>query len=127
MTIEEMRAEIEKYCNYRVSIFSDCVNCPLGNTEEEGCYSKNSIGDEGVKRNYNILVNCGAIKKKESDVHLNGYIFDSLMYCYQVARERQLFLEVIQEHKDVEKAREQCNRDVLKFREILKEAMGEHD
>lgn len=127
MTIEEMRAEIEKYCNYRVSIFSDCVNCPLRNTKEKWCYNKNFVGAEEIKRNYNILVNCGVIKKKESDVHLNGYIFDSLMYRYQLAREKQLFWEVNREHKDIEKAREQCNRDVLKFREILEEVMGEHD
>lgn len=118
MTIEEMRTEIEKYCD---SCTDGCGNCPLN--QGEVCYIEAT--DEEIKDNYELLVAKGAIKN--NDVRFNSYIFDSLMYRYQLARERQLFLEVIQEHKDVEKAREQCNRDVLKFREILEEAMGEHD
>lgn len=63
----------------------------------------------------------------KDNIHLNGYIFDSLMYRYQLARERQLLWEVKMERKEPEKARSEFCRDVLRFREILEETIGEHD
>lgn len=59
--------------------------------------------------------------------HLKGYIFDSLMFRYQLARERQLLWEVRVENKEAGKARSNFNRDAVRFREILEEIIGEHD
>lgn len=94
------------------------------------CYTR--VSSEVVKENYNILVNRGYIKdetltKTQENIHLKGYIFDSLMYRYQLARERQLMYEIVKEGVEPKTARDRFYRDLMRFGQILDEAMGEHD
>lgn len=69
--------------------------------------------------------------------HLKGYIYDSLVYRYQLARYKASFkdAEDIYEkgdgnisRKEAESmARFNCERDLMRFCEILNEAIGAHD
>ena len=54
--------------------------------------------------------------QEEHKKHLKGYIYDSLVYRYQLAR-----------YKASLKARFNYDRDLMRFCEILNEAIGEHD
>lgn len=121
MDIEEMRKEIKDYCYER----ENCLGCPLPGPGH--CYVDAS--SEEVRENYGKLLSKGFIKgtAKETNKHLNGYIFDSLMYRYQLARERQLMYEIVKEGVEPKTARYRFGSDVIRFREILDEAMGEHD
>lgn len=71
------------------------------------------------------------VYEKEDNKHLKGYIFDSLVYRYMMARDKQMEYENIidkQEGKYNPNARsKQANRDKMRFIEILDEAIGEHD
>lgn len=129
LSVEEMREKIKNYC-YK----HDCNCCPLDTNGN--CYI--NATDEEVIANYRILNNTEAFTNEDdtqtskvdeikNSIHLNGYIFDSLMYRYQLARERQLMWEIIKENTNPETARHRYGRDVNRFREILEEAMGEHD
>jgi hypothetical protein len=59
--------------------------------------------------------------------HLKGYMFDSLVYRYQLA----LYKAILYDHKgeDIrpEDFKRIYNRDLMRFIEILDEAIGEHD
>lgn len=125
LSIEEMRERIEDYCYER----ENCSGCPLKNLPSSNCYIDVSL--ETIKENYNILVNAGYIKneiqEQSKNKHLNGYIFDSLMYRYQLARERQLMYEITKEGIEPKTARDRFNRDLMRFGQILDEAIGEHD
>lgn len=123
MTIEEKKKKIIEYCN---SLGNEtCADCPLRG--KIFCYS----GEGNIEENYKILVENGCLKNLENKniniKHFNGYMFDSLMYRYMSARERQLMWEILEENTNPETARHRYGRDVIKFREILEEAMGEHD
>ena len=67
--------------------------------------------------------------------HLNGYIYDSLMYRYIFARKQMAeyeYLRALNTHdnsssKDWLVFDKKANRDIMRFRQILDEAMGEHD
>ena len=71
----------------------------------------------------------------EHKLHLKGYIYDSLVYRYQLALYKASLKDaqdiMIKEHisqKEAEaKARCNYNRDLMRFCEILNEAIGEHD
>lgn len=62
--------------------------------------------------------------------HLKGYILDSLVYRYKLARckmtEMQVY-EARQNHQDLAPIYEMEKRDVMRFIKILDEAIGEHD
>lgn len=129
LSIEEMREKIRDYCNT-----TNCYYCLLDSNNH--CYS--DATDEEIIKNYSIINSAGGFDEDDSqeetkkdetqdNIHLNGYIFDSLMYRYQLARERQLMYEIAKEGINPETARHRCGRDVNRFREILEEAMGEHD
>lgn len=68
---------------------------------------------------------------EKEDSHLKGYIFDSLIYRYKLAREQAMQYELYiakQNHSGKESAITQmAERDVMRFIEILEEAIGEHD
>lgn len=64
---------------------------------------------------------------KEMNKHTKGYIYDSLMYRYIRAREAMAELESIKYHKDQNSTWKSAQRDMLRFSEILNEAIGEHD
>ena len=61
------------------------------------------------------------------DKHTKGYIYDSLVYRDIRAREAMGELEVIKFKDDRDIATKNARRDILRFCEILNEALGEHD
>ena len=74
------------------------------------------------------------IKTKEDEIHLKGYIYDSLTYRYIRAREKMAeyeYKENIKSPHYLDRDREwyyrQAKRDIIKFCQILDEAIGEHD
>ena len=60
--------------------------------------------------------------------HLKGYIYDSLVYRYIRAREAMAERDWSL-HKEHDKGfyYRQANRDIMRFCQILDEAIGEHD
>ena len=67
------------------------------------------------------------ISVRKTDSHLKGYIFDSLLFRYIMARDAQAELEIKKEGITYETAKSRANRDRMRFIEILNEAIGEHD
>lgn len=73
--------------------------------------------------------------RDEHKIHLKGYIYDSLIYRYQLALYKASLKDaqdiMIKEHITQKEAeaitRKNYNRDLIKFCEILDEAIGEHD
>ena len=73
--------------------------------------------------------------KDENKKHLKGYIFDSLVYRYQLAlykaslkdAEDIMIKDCISKKEAEAKARQNYNRDLMRFCQILDEAIGEHD
>lgn len=74
-------------------------------------------------------------KLNNYEIHTKGYIFDSLVYRYKLALE-----ETVQSKTDLyvfnhgcnrkeaeSQVRRMNNRDLMKFIQILDEAIGEHD
>ena len=64
---------------------------------------------------------------KENEKHLKGYIYDSLVYRYQLARYTVADLEAQNNGTSIEKERRFAQRDIMRFTQILDEAIGEHD
>lgn len=65
-----------------------------------------------------------------SEKHFKGYLYDSLVYRYIRARERMAELEYISDscrEYDRKYYYKQANRDIMRFCQILNEAIGEHD
>lgn len=120
LSVKEMKKEIEKYCKNQPW----CNGCPLNG--RLNCFSCSSSKE--IEENYKILVNANRIEEdKIAQNHLNGYIFDSLTYRYQLARERQLMYEIVKEGVEPKIARDRFNRDMMRFVQILDEVVGEHD
>lgn len=73
--------------------------------------------------------------QEEHKKHLKGYIYDSLVYRYQLARYKASLkdAEDIMEKENISRreaeavARFNCDRDLMRFCQILNEAIGEHD
>ncbi len=73
--------------------------------------------------------------KNSHEKHLKGYIFDSLVYRYQLALYKALskdaediMLAYDFSKRDAEaQARRNYDRNLKRFMEILNEAIGEHD
>lgn len=65
--------------------------------------------------------------------HLKGYMFDSLVYRYKLARHKMTEMEIAEAKKahdykhDYKDYYDMEERDVMRFIEILDEAIGEHD
>ena len=66
-------------------------------------------------------------EQKEQEKHLKGYMFDSLVYRYQLARFSEADYEAKEKGVSIQETRNIAIRDIMKFIEILNEAMGEHD
>lgn len=72
---------------------------------------------------------------KNNEKHLKGYMYDSLVYRYQLAlykakevEARDLMINNGLSRSEAEaKARKSYNRDLMRFCQILDEAIGEHD
>lgn len=72
-------------------------------------------------------------QKEEEKKHLKGYMFDSLVYRYTAARQKALEYD-LQAYRRTQSQwgneaclRNEANRDVMRFIEILDEAIGERD
>ena len=66
----------------------------------------------------------------KGDKHTKGYIFDSLVYRYIRAREQMAEYEWLKDstkQHDKKYYYRQANRDIMRFCQILDEAIGEHD
>lgn len=62
----------------------------------------------------------------ENDKHLNGYMFDSLVYRYQLARqELAKYIVYYGRNRSFEQENMNANRDVMRFVQILDELVGE--
>lgn len=62
----------------------------------------------------------------ENDKHLNGYIFDSLVYRYQLARqELAKYIAYYNTNRSFEQETMNANRDIMRFVQILDELIGE--
>ena len=59
--------------------------------------------------------------------HLKGYIYDSLIYRYQLARYAQADYEAKAKGESIVRQRELAVRDIMRFIQILDEGLGEHD
>lgn len=72
---------------------------------------------------------------KNNEKHLKGYMYDSLVYRYQLAlykasetEARDLMINKNLTRPEAEaQARKNYNRDLVRFCQILDEAIGEHD
>ena len=75
------------------------------------------------------------IKEDNEEKHLKGYMFDSLVYRFKIYQEKAFQLDVIDykykyncsEPEARYKVRDMYNRDMMRFINILHEAIGEHD
>lgn len=69
------------------------------------------------------------------DKHTKGFMFDSLVYRFKDYQARAFYHEVLQlkhernlsEIEAQNKIRDRHNRDLMRFIQILDEAIGEHD
>ena len=78
-----------------------------------------------------------ALSERESviDIHTKGYMFDSLVYRFKDYQSRAFNYEVTQmkhqrnlsQLEAEEKVKDRYNRDLMRFIQILDEAIGEHD
>lgn len=72
---------------------------------------------------------------KNNEKHLKGYMYDSLVYRYQLAlykasetEARDLMINKNLSQPEAEaQTRKNYNRDLMRFCQILDEAIGEHD
>lgn len=81
--------------------------------------------EEGLKEQIAQPVQIVAVTKADS--HLKGYIYDSLVFRYMMARDAQTELEMKKEGITYERAKSRADRDKMRFMQILNEAIGEHD
>ena len=62
----------------------------------------------------------------EQKKHLNGYMFDSLVYRYQLARqELAKYVTCYGRNRSLEQENMNANRDIMRFVQILDELIGE--
>lgn len=62
----------------------------------------------------------------ENDKHLNGYMFDSLVYRYQLARQESAkYIAYYNSNRPLEQENRNANRDIMRFVQILDELVGE--
>jgi hypothetical protein len=62
----------------------------------------------------------------ENNKHLNGYMFDSLVYRYQLARqELAKYVAYYNSNRSLEQENRNANRDIMRFVQILDELVGE--
>ena len=62
----------------------------------------------------------------ENNKHLNGYMFDSLVYRYQLTRqELAKYIAYYNSNRPLEQENRNANRDIMRFVQILDELVGE--
>lgn len=65
--------------------------------------------------------------KDEHEKHLKGYMYDSLIYRYQLARFSEADYEAKEKGVSIQETRNIAIRDIIRFIQILNEAIGDHD
>ena len=91
---------------------------------------KNNIKDDSLTETIKDYQN-----RDEYELHLKGYIYDSLVYRYQLAlykaslkdAEDIMIRKCISRKEAEAEAQRNYNRDLMRFCQILDEAIGEHD
>lgn len=88
-----------------------------------------------MSNHFNFVEEIPKISKKEKAIHLKGYLFDSLVYRFKDYQSRAFQTEVNDlkfqrnlpeiEVRNIIKNRHE--RDLMRFIQILDEAIGEHD
>ena len=88
---------------------------------------------DGEKTYVKVPVEAFFKDKDKNNKHLKGYMFDSLVYRYKYVREKLAELEFRDNAKTgsdfqpLSFYRDRANRDIMRFIQILDEAIGEHD
>ena len=80
-------------------------------------------------------INLAPLPNQEIQKHLKGYMYDSLIYRFKDYQARAFQIEVIDlknkynmsEIEARNKVKDNHTRDLMRFIQILNEAMGEHD
>ena len=80
------------------------------------------------------------LKNEEKEKEKKGYMFDSLVFRYKMAREAEMRANIESQTQirkmvggnrdpwEIKKfEKDLCDRDIMRFLEILDEAIGEHD
>lgn len=89
----------------------------------DALYEKLSESDVASKLVLDMVKEAPEIK---NDKHLNGYIFDSLVYRYQLARqELATYIAYYNSNRPLEQENRNANRDIMRFVQILDELVGE--
>lgn len=109
-----------------------CKSCKNKGSENGACCFCKQTEINGIP----IGTPTNYIPKEENNEtkHLKGYIYDSLVFRYQIALERgtsvrvQEFMALGKTKSDaVDKTIKENNRDLMRFCMILDEAIGKHD
>ena len=91
--------------------------------DRDALYKKLSESDVANKLVLDMVREAPEIK---NDKHLNGYIFDSLVYRYQLARqELAKYIAYYNTNRPLEQENRNANRDIMRFVQILDELVGE--
>lgn len=89
----------------------------------DALYEKLSESDVANKLVLDMVREAPEIK---NDKHLNGYMFDSLVYRYQLARqELAKYISYYNTNRPLEQENRNANRDIMRFVQILDELVGE--
>ena len=109
-----------------------CKSCKNKRSENVECSFCRTVEFNGIP--IGTPTNYIPKEKNNETKHLKGYIYDSLVFRYQIALERgtsarvQEFMALGKTRSDaVDKAIKENNRDLMRFCMILDEAIGEHD
>ena len=90
----------------------------------DALYEKLSESDVSNKLVLEMVNEAPEIENK--DKHLNGYMFDSLVYRYQLARqELAKYISYYNNKRSLEQETMSANRDIMRFIQILDELVGE--
>lgn len=120
-------------------ILDRLTNCSIEQTAEtKSIYTREGYQFDDEATKVKIELNATAsrmqcIQSKNGDKHLKGYMFDSLVYRYKLARHKMTEMEIAEERKsshprhDYNYYLKQEERDVMRFIQILDEVIGEHD
>lgn len=92
----------------------------------DALYEKLSESDVANKLILEMIDEAPEIKIGHKDKHLNGYMFDSLVYRYQLARqELAKYIAYHNSNRPLEQENRNANRDIMRFVQILDELVGE--
>lgn len=95
--------------------------------DRDALYKKLSESDVANKLVLEMVDEAPEIKIEHKDKHLNGYMFDSLVYRYQLARQEMAkYIAYYNTNRSsLEQETRNANRDIMRFVRILDELIGE--